>query len=80
MLDIADQEGWIESINDVEEFCIKIPHSRSFADALKGELHNEDVVHLVITAKGYYQEAVVEERDEGHDVLATEFPEMKRAL
>jgi hypothetical protein len=74
------QSGWIEGISNIMDSFDFVPLPRSFAKALAAQIHNEDVVHLVVTAEGTYQRvAAVEEYDAGGDV-ATELPEVHRAL
>lgn len=71
-----DFEDWIEGINKMADSFKRIPYSRSFAESLKENIDDKEVVHLVVTATGSYRGAA---RDEAHD-LATELPEIQRAL
>ena len=49
--DDAVQQGWIDNINGVNQFCTCIPLTRSFAKALEGQITDQECVHVVVTVE-----------------------------
>ncbi|KAF8869084.1 hypothetical protein BD779DRAFT_1682620 [Infundibulicybe gibba] len=63
--------GWTESIDEqkFKDSFEKLPPNSSLARAL-GELDNDDLVHLVVTADGNYPETIIAKgHDESRDVV-----------